>query len=62
MGFLIVIQYICADIDECRRNNGGCSGQCFNNLGSYSCGCEEGYELELDGSTCTGMLTGSNND
>ncbi|KAF0293977.1 Fibropellin-1 [Amphibalanus amphitrite] len=35
----------CTDIDECATNNGGCHQKCVNSAGSFSCQCEEGYEL-----------------
>ena len=34
-----------ADINECEVNNGGCSHDCTNTLGSYSCSCAHGYVL-----------------
>ena len=48
------------DIDECGRNNGGCHGTCLNIDGSFRCGCEVGYELELDGISCRGNTTSGN--
>ncbi|KAF7987305.1 hypothetical protein HCN44_003067 [Aphidius gifuensis] len=35
----------CSDINECSINNGGCQQKCINNPGSYSCMCNNGYEL-----------------
>ena len=40
------------DINECEENNGGCSHECFNKVGSFVCKCPEGYELGKDYSTC----------
>ena len=41
------------DIDECAINNGGCDSICMNTPGSYSCACQPGYTLLLDGKTCS---------
>ena len=43
-----------ADINECRVNNGGCSTICQNNPGSYICVCNEGYQIQTDGTQCEG--------
>jgi hypothetical protein len=42
-----------SDIDECDINNGGCSHNCTNTNGSYSCTCNSGYTLASDQTTCT---------
>jgi len=41
------------DIDECARNNGGCSDDavCSNTEGSFTCSCNDGFEG--DGFTCS---------
>ena len=44
-----------ADVDECQFNNGNCSIGCENTNGSYACSCVEGYQLNEDGRTCTGL-------
>ena len=36
--------FFVADIDECDTNP--CDQLCTNTVGSYSCGCYEGYELD----------------
>ena len=41
------------DINECSSNNGGCSDQCVNTPGSYSCQCRQYATLGSDGHTCT---------
>ncbi|XP_035222665.1 hemicentin-1-like isoform X3 [Stegodyphus dumicola] len=41
----------CLDVDECSRNLHKCSQICINNIGSYSCSCENGYYL-LNGVDC----------
>ncbi|XP_022692321.1 low-density lipoprotein receptor-related protein 2-like isoform X2 [Varroa jacobsoni] len=33
----------CVDLDECTDIVGACSQHCFNNKGSYTCKCDEGY-------------------
>ena len=42
------------DIKECDDNNGNCfeNSNCVNNLGSFACECQRGYEM-MDGE-CTG--------
>ena len=49
--------YICADVDECARNEDSCSifAQCFNTVGTYACSCIPGYAG--DGRTCTGIIS-----
>jgi len=43
------------DDDECADGgNGGCDQICVNSLGSFSCGCQEGFSLAADGTSCTG--------
>ena len=44
------------DINECDKDNGGCSHNCTNTEGSFECLCRNGYELNSDdGRTCLGM-------
>ena len=33
------------DINECAVSNGGCTQECSNNPGSFSCLCRAGYEF-----------------
>ena len=40
------------DIDECATNNAGCEHDCYNSPGSYSCNCNEGYEVHEDQHQC----------
>ena len=41
------------DINECDLNNDDCEpDKCINNIGSYTCDCQEGQELDSDGITC----------
>ena len=48
-----IICYI--DINECLTENGGCSHLCYNNIGSFSCSCHEGYNL-MDKLFCQGNI------
>ena len=48
-----IISFI--DIDECYYENGGCQHECTNTDGSYECSCYDGYELNSDGKTCSGL-------
>ena len=41
------------DIDECSEGTSGCSQLCTNTIGSYTCTCDNGYQLTNDNHTCT---------
>ena len=43
---------IVADINECLVNNGGCSHNCTNTVGSYYCVCATGYLLQPNMHDC----------
>ena len=43
---------LCADINECNSQNGGCGQLCRNNVGSFFCDCNSGYGLAPDGRSC----------
>ena len=49
-GFTLTIvndwQKICQDLDECKDSRGKCEGKlhCKNTVGSYACGCDNGYK------------------
>ena len=43
------------DVDECGDITDGCSQTCTNTEGSFTCGCNDGYVLNVDGTTCDGM-------
>ena len=49
--------YICffSDIDECNNGTHNCSQICTNTNGSFTCGCDNGYLLDLDEVTCNGQ-------
>ncbi len=45
--------YCLADIDECEESN-DCAQTCSNTIGSYTCGCNLGYQLSPDQRSCSG--------
>ena len=52
--FLLYILY--ADVNECKQHNkGGCSHDCENTYGSYSCKCRTGFQL-YNRTTCEGNI------
>ena len=42
------------DINECLNNNGSCSHDCFNTVGSYYCECPTGHDLLPNNLDCEG--------
>ena len=54
---LCILLIIFIDVDECLTDNGGCTHQCNNDIGSYNCSCWDGYELSSDNHTCIGKCT-----
>lgn len=51
------IIHIFIDINECDNNNGGCSQNCSNTVGSFSCSCTRNFTLDDDNRTCNGNLS-----
>ena len=45
---------VCIDKDECSLGTDDCDNVCFNNVGSYTCGCGVGYTLGSDELDCEG--------
>ena len=45
---------MCADVDECGSDNGGCQHRCINENGEFHCECFPGYVLASDGTSCNG--------
>ncbi len=43
-----------ADIDECEEGGNDCAQVCSNTMGSYTCGCNLGYQLATDQRSCLG--------
>ena len=48
----IVILFSLIDINECRSAKLVCHHYCTNTLGSYRCGCNDGFQLDTDQKTC----------
>lgn len=42
------------DIDECSLGTHTCSQNCQDTQGSFTCSCNSGFELDVDGRTCNG--------
>ena len=45
------------DINECLEDTDGCSQLCSNTDGSYTCSCNSGYRLNVDGRSCNGTTS-----
>ena len=43
------------DIDECFNNTHNCTQTCTNTVKGFTCECNDGYVLNVDGTTCDGM-------
>lgn len=43
------------DLNECTMGVHSCEQSCHNTPGSYSCSCEEGFQLRADKRHCIGM-------
>ena len=41
-----------ADVNECELGTHNCSQICIDSIGSYTCDCDPGYEMDSDGRTC----------
>ena len=55
---MFIMMVFNADIDECSENTDGCSQTCNNTEGSFTCGCIEGYLLDVNGTTCKWYVQG----
>ncbi len=51
---VMYILFAHADINECQSSNGGCDQICTDNVGTFVCSCNTGFELATNGQTCTG--------
>ena len=54
--FIGLISSSRSDYDECSDNNGGCDQTCSNTVGSFFCGCGDGYRLDDDMTSCNGII------
>ena len=52
--FIISSTLYFSDVNECQSDIDSCSHSCYNNDGSYTCGCPVGYFLSTDGYKCEG--------
>ena len=43
------------DINECNENENPCDQHCNNTVGSFTCSCDDGYELDENGRSCNGI-------
>ena len=46
---------ILPDIDECNDGTDNCPHICTNTIGSFFCGCNDGFLLDIDQTACIGM-------
>lgn len=46
----------CYDENECLTDNGGCEQRCYDLYNSWHCGCETGYTLTNDRTSCSGSV------
>ena len=53
--YILKYHYLVVDVDECEDDTDGCSQTCTNTKGSFTCGCNNGYVLNVDGTACDGM-------
>ena len=47
------LQLVYIDVDECTLSP--CDHTCINNVGSFECSCNDGYVLDRDERSCSGM-------
>ena len=46
--------FLTSDVDECSVSTHSCDQECYNEVGSFRCGCHRGYHLTDDLLTCEG--------
>lgn len=46
--------WMCVDLDECVEMQHRCQQRCINTFGSFMCGCDDGYQLAHDQTSCAG--------
>ena len=52
---LFILYTVSLDIDECAEETDRCAQNCHNTIGSYTCSCNAGYRLNVNGYDCDGM-------
>lgn len=52
---LLLFSLLLIDTNECSLGTDNCQQLCINNVGSYSCDCNSGCELNSNGINCTGI-------
>ena len=50
-----MINFIFIDANECLVGSDSCAQTCRNTAGSYTCSCNSGYRLNLDGHSCNSI-------
>ena len=53
---LCILVAVSLDIDECETNMAMCEHSCKNTNGSFNCFCDEGYVLQSNNRSCTGII------
>ena len=51
---MVIAFYMNEDVNECTMGTSNCTQLCINNIGSYTCTCNSGYNLDADNHTCNG--------
>ena len=54
--YIIILYALSLDIDECAEGTDRCAQNCHNTIGSYTCSCNAGYRLNVNGYDCDGMI------
>ena len=50
------ISFFHPDLNECSAAVDACEQLCINNVGSYTCVCNQGYTRTYDAISCLGVL------
>ncbi len=45
----------CEQLNECLTDQNNCGQNCLDQLTGFTCSCRDGYELDSNNRTCTGM-------